>query len=133
MSDVVSLDPRNSTKAWLEHLIVALKKYRFNYTNERDLQDGIQQVFETLDEPFEREYVLSKADRLDFYWPNQKVGVEVKIDHALSALTRQIHRYVQHEDIRGVLVVTGKLRLNAIPTEINKKPVYLHSLATSLL
>ena len=133
MSDIVSLDPRNSTKSWLEHIVGELKRYNFSYTNEGDLQEGIKQIFGTLDEPFEREHVLSKQDRVDFYFPRQKIGVEVKIDHALSALTRQVHRYVQHDDIRGLLVVTGKMRLNAIPETINNKPVYLHSLVTSLL
>ena len=132
MSDVVNLDSRN-TKAWLERLVKELKGYSFNYTNEDDLQRGIHEVFSMIDEPLEREYILSSKDRIDFYWPRHKVGVEVKIDHALTALTRQVHRYVQHEDINGILVVTGKIRLNAIPQTINGKPVYLHSLIASLL
>jgi hypothetical protein len=131
MGNVVDIGA--SAKSWLETLVAELKKYNFNYTNEDDLQRGILEVFMTLKKPLKREYRISDKDRIDFYWPEHRVGVEVKIDHALSALTRQVHRYVQHEDIQGILVVTGKVRLNAIPAVINKKPVYLHSLATSLL
>ena len=133
MNDISKLEPLHEARAWLAHIVSTLKGYNFNYTNENDLQNGIRQVFETMDAPFESEYRLSDKDRIDFYWPKSKIGVEVKIDHALSALTRQVHRYVQHDSIEGLLIVSGKVRLNAVPQIISGKPVQIHSLIGSLL
>jgi len=133
VSDIVKLEPRIKAETWLKELDSLLKQYNFNYTCEADLQVGIKEVFETLESPFQSECILSKEDRIDFYWPETMIGVEVKIKHSLSALTRQVHRYVQHESIRGILIVSAKARLNQIPQMINGKPVLIHSLVGSLL
>jgi len=133
VSDIISLEPRYVAETWLKTIDDLLKQYNFNYTNEAELQCGIKEVFGTIDEPFVSECILSKDDRIDFYWPGPQIGVEVKIKHSLSALTRQVHRYVQHESIKGILVVSGKARLNQIPHTINGKPVLIHSLMGSLL
>lgn len=133
MTDIVQLEPRYKPETWLKTLDDLLKQYNFNYTNESELQDGINEVFGTLEDAFISEHIISKADRIDFYWPGPQIGVEVKIKHSLSALTRQVHRYVQHESIRGILVVSGKIRLNEMPHIINGKPVLIHSLVGSLL
>jgi hypothetical protein len=133
VSDIISLEPRYQAKTWLKTIDDLLKQYNFNYTNEDELQRGIGEVFGTIDEPFVSECIISKADRIDFYWPGPQIGVEVKIKHSLSALTRQVHRYVQHDSIRGLLIVSGKVRLNEIPHTISGKPVLIHSLVGSLL
>ena len=133
VSDIVQLEPRFKAETWLKELDSLLKQYNFNYTSESELQDGISEVFSTVGSPFQSECILSKEDRVDFYWPDAQVGVEVKIKHSLSALTRQVHRYVQHESIKGILIVSGKARLNQIPHIINGKPVLIHSLLGSSL
>ena len=133
MSDIISLSPRVDAIQWIEHLSATLSNYRFNFSNEKELQVGLAKVFEALEEPFTAEHRLSDSDIIDFYWPGKKVGVEVKIDHTLSGLTRQIHRYVQHDAILGLLVVTSKPRLTNMPEDMNNKPIRCHSLLASLL
>lgn len=133
MTDIVALKPRQQPRAWLDYLSSEIAQYNFNYSNEADLQNGLRQVFETIDSPFKSEYKLSDKDRIDFYWPDSKIGVEVKISHPLAALTRQVHRYLQHEEISGILIVSGRVRLNQIPQIISGKPVQIHSLIGSLL
>jgi hypothetical protein len=133
VSDITHLEPRHRAEAWLKTLDELLTEYNFNFTSEAELQDGIMQVFQTLDEPFTSECIISKEDRIDFYWPGPGVGVEVKIKHSLSALTRQVHRYLQHESVKGILIVSGKSRLNELPQIISGKPVLIHSLIGSLL
>lgn len=133
MSDILSLTPRVDAIQWIENLGNVLNRYRFNFSNEKDLQAGMRRVFETLGEEFSAEHHLSDDDIVDFYFPNKKVGIEAKIDHSLSDLTRQIHRYVQHESILGILVVTSKTRLANLPEEMNNKPIRCHSLIGSML
>jgi hypothetical protein len=133
MSDVLSLNPRVDAIQWIEHLSKTLSKYRFNFSNEKDLQDGMRKVFDTMGEEFVYEHRLSDEDIVDFYFPGKKVGVEAKIDHSLSDLTRQLFRYAQHESILGILVVTSKARLANLPEEMNRKPIRCHSLIGSVL
>lgn len=133
MSDILSISPRIEAIQWIEHLESVLGKYRFNFINEKELQAGMAKAFARMEEPFEREYKLSDEDIVDFYWPNKKVGLEAKIDHSLSDLTRQLFRYCQHTSILGILVVTSKARLANLPEEMSNKPVRCHSLLGSLL
>jgi hypothetical protein len=133
MSDLLSISPRIEAIQWIEHLSTVLNRYRFNFSNEKDLQAGLEKAFNTLGCAFTREHKLSDDDIVDFYWPEKLVGVEAKIDHSLSDLTRQIHRYVQHESILGILVVTSKTRLANLPEEMNHKPIRCHSLIGSML
>jgi hypothetical protein len=133
MSDILSLSPRVDAIQWIEHLSKMLSGYRFNFSNEKDLQAGLGKVFMKLDEVFFPEHRLSDEDIVDFYFPAKKIGVEAKIDHSLSDLTRQIHRYVQHDSILGILVVTSKARLANLPEEMNHKPIRCHSLLGSVL
>lgn len=133
MSDVLSIGPRVEAIQWIEHLSKTLSGYRFNFSNEKDLQAGLDKVFRKTGEVFFPEHRLSDEDIVDFYFPGKKIGIEAKIDHSLSDLTRQIHRYVQHESILGILVVTSKARLANLPEEMNHKPIRCHSLLGSVL
>lgn len=133
MSDIISLSPRFDAIRWIEHLSLTLSKYRFSFSHEKDLQAGIRTAFAVMGGEFISEHRLSDSDIVDFYWPEQKVAVEVKIDHSLSDLTRQIHRYVQHDSVHGLLLVTSKTRLTNLPEDINRKPVRSHNLLGSLL
>lgn len=133
MSDILSISPRIEATRWIDHLAVTLSKYRFNFSNEKELQAGMAKAFAQLDEPFVREHRLSDEDIVDFYWPGKRVGVEAKIDHSLSDLTRQLFRYCQHESVLGILVVTSKARLANLPEEMSNKPVRCYSLLGSLL
>lgn len=133
MSDILSISPRIDAIQWIDRITALLSKYRFNFTNEKELQAGMAIAFRKLEEPFEAEYRLSDQDIVDFYWPNKKVGLEAKIDHSLSDLIRQVHRYCQHESILGILVVTSKARLANLPEEMSNKPIRCHSLLGSLL
>lgn len=133
MSDILSLNPRVDAIQWIEHLSKVLSKYRFNFSNEKDLQAGIGKVFRGMGEEFLAEHHLSDEDIVDFYFPGKKIGVEAKIDHSLSDLTRQLFRYAQHESILGILVVTSKARLANLPEDMNHKPIRCHSLIGSVL
>lgn len=123
-----------SPLAAMERITMALSAYTFGYSDESELQAGMEKAFAADGVGgFEREYRLSDSDRIDFYWPETGIGVEAKIDHSLSALTRQVHRYMQHDAIRGLIVVSGKVRLLRLPERINDKPVHCHSLLGSVL
>lgn len=108
----------------------ALGAYRYTFTNERELQDGLQLVLGCLEWEVEREVRLSARDRPDFMV--EGVAVEVKVDGGLSEVTRQIHRYAHLEAVRGVLLVTSRSRLANLPAAVNGKPVAVLSLLGGL-
>ena len=70
---------------------------------------------------FEREYRLDARNRLDFFCDG--VAIEVKIGGSRNNLIRQLHRYAQFDEVRELLVVTSRLCLASLPSELNGKPI----------
>ncbi len=125
-------------------LAEAFRGYRFSFVDEYELQLGVANVLEDVNAPFRKEYQLSGKDRLDFFVPValepgdddwepawEGVAIEVKISGSLTDLTMQVHRYMQSEEVVGVVIVTPKLRLTRMPAEINGKPLRVAHLASS--
>lgn len=100
---------------------VLAREYRWR--NERDLQEGLEVAFREAEwQPAPRREVrLNHADRIDFVIGD--LGVEVKVDGSLAAVTRQLHRYAQVEELAGVLLVTTQACHLAVPRELNGKPI----------
>jgi len=79
--------------------------------------------------PHEREVILSPRDRIDLCALG--CGIECKIEGSMSEVTRQVIRYLGHERIAGLLLVTGRARLGrGLPAEISlagmAKPLRVH-------
>lgn len=106
-------------------LVALLSRYRFNFTNEREMQDGIELILTACNEPYEREFILSAEDRPDFFVGG--VCIECKVGGSLSDLSRQIERYTRDQRVTGILVVTNRVRHNSVSQTINGKPVLVHS------
>lgn len=108
-----------------------LSSKTFRYSNEAELQEGMRRTLTAAEVPFEKELRLSPRDRLDFF-VYDAIVIEVKIGRSLAALTRQVHRYAQHDRVRGVLVVSTRLRLQNLPEQFNDKPVRVCTLLGSM-
>lgn len=87
-----------------------VRGYRFTYATEEQLQDGIAQALESAGYRVEREHVLpGRHGRIDLL-VNDLIGVEVKITGGPSVVAHQIGRYLECEDLDGVVLVTGRAR-----------------------
>ena len=106
----------------LEDLRNLLSKYKFSFTNEKELQEGIAQVLKSNYIYFNREISLSKKDRIDFLLENG-IGLEVKIDGSATKLANQIRRYLDHEQLTGILIVVNLSKLLDLPVSLNGKPI----------
>jgi len=104
----------------------ALRTHRFRFSGERELQAGIDQVLRNLGVEVIREAALGEAGTIDFLV--ESLGVEIKVRGTRADVTRQVHRYLQHESIRGLLLVTTRAELARLPPTISGKPVYTHHL-----
>jgi len=112
--------PSDQTAGAVATAISLIERHRFSFADERELQDGIAAVLAPLD--VAREVRFGPADRIDFLLPGG-IGIEVKVDGSLPALTRQVHRYAQREEIAALVIVTSRRRLADLPDAINGKPV----------
>ena len=96
---------------------------RPSFANEAGLHARIlQELALWLDEQPEgvvaTEMRLGARDRLDAWVQvgpvrNEGIAVEVKIQGSASSVLRQLYRYAQHDDVRGVLLVTAEARMQA--------------------
>ena len=97
-----------------------LSGFSFAITCEEDLQVGVGRALERAGVVAERERKLGR-DRVDFFVDG--IAVEVKIEGSLSAVTRQLHRYSEHPDVKAVLLVTTKMQHDRMPETMSGKPV----------
>ncbi|PYS34070.1 MAG: hypothetical protein DMG14_30340 [Acidobacteria bacterium] len=110
-------------------LVEIFKTYRYQHGSEVDFQRGIEEVLRRHDITFLREHQLGPAyGRIDFYIPNHKYGVELKVKGSPSEVLRQLHRYAQCPDITALILITGRRRLAFAPMNINGRPLLTASL-----
>lgn len=112
-----------------EALATLILAHRFRFSNERELQDGLARIFEARGLAFGREVRLGTIGTIDFLIGD--VGIEVKIDGSLAALTRQLHRYAQADAIGALVVVAGRARFRGLPPAIADKPIRVIHLGDS--
>lgn len=114
-----------------EAIRLALASARFRFRNEADLQDGIAQVLDGLQVPYQREYRLSSRDVIDFFLDG--FGIEVKVKGSATAVLTQLARYAEFPAITSLLLVTSRTQLAAMPTSVCGKPLKTLALIGSLL
>ena len=110
-----------NAQATMARLRELLAGQRFRLRTEEDLQEGIARNLESAGIPFEREFILSPGDRVDFLVGD--IALEVKVAGSLRRVVAQLVRYAAHERVRGVLLVTTRACAVVPPVEINGKPV----------
>ncbi len=106
-----------------------LSRHRFDVSEEKSLQEQLGDVFKLNGIDFKREVQLSAHDRIDFLVGD--IGIEVKIKGSPSAIYQQCRRYCALEQVKELLLITG--RSMGLPGEIEGKPCYLHNLGLSWL
>ncbi|MFW6031669.1 MAG: hypothetical protein ACOC9T_03670 [Myxococcota bacterium] len=106
----------------IEQVIHALH-VPLRWTSEADLQRQIGARLELTPQHVAAEVRLDARDRIDFLLEPSGIGVEVKVDGSLSEVTRQLHRYAQHDRIRALVLATTKAKHIPVPRELSGKPV----------
>jgi hypothetical protein len=113
-------------------LVTLLRRHRFLFASESELQAGIADVLRAAGIPFGREVKIGERDRIDFLVGS--VGVEVKINGSPENLIRQLHRYAQSPAISELLVVSSRCKLTGgLPETLSEKPIVALSLAEDFL
>ena len=144
----------------LSSLSTLLRSYSFNFRDELDLHDSLEQVMVAGGFKVEREVRLGAKDRIDFmvrgnngessasfaplfhahrddFVAHEKddgweVGVEVKVKASVANVERQLKRYAEHGRVGGLLVVSCGVQLMRLPEEIGGKPVRVAILSDTI-
>lgn len=109
----------------LNEVAKAVQACSFDFSSEKKVQHELDIALKPLG--FKREYRLSKKDIIDFYHPEEKIGIEVKIKGPASAILRQCTRYCEFEEIQSLILMTSWSL--GWPESINDKPTYYMSLS----
>lgn len=108
-----------------------LQRGRFDLSSEKQLQEGIQDVFISAGFPFKREYRLTAREIPDFF-VHDAIAIECKVKGAKKMdIYRQLCRYAEHPDVK-ILVLASNVSMG-LPTDINQKPVLVASLSRGWL
>jgi len=106
--------------ATAENVVAALAKARYSIQNEGKLQVQIEKQLQSEGFTFSREFRLSQPDRIDFL-VKDGIGIEVKINRAENTLIRQAGRYLAHDEVKTLILVT--IRPVNLPDILLKKPL----------
>ncbi len=106
----------------VEQITAALRSGRFTWSNEYDLQAGIEAAFSRAGLDVERERRIDARSRLDFFVAGC-VAVEVKTQGTVAALVRQVGRYAQDPRVKAVVVASSNPRHRQVPAQVLGVPV----------
>jgi hypothetical protein len=112
-------------------IIVALRSYRFIYSTEKELQDGVARALAEKKIPFAREKDLGEAGVIDFCVGT--IGIEIKTKGSPSEVARQLMRYCGSPMISELILLTGRTRLGNLPAKLLDKPLYVVTLWRTML
>jgi hypothetical protein len=96
---------------------------RLRFTTEAHLQQGLGLLFAEAGINAEREAQLSRRDRPDFLIG--AVAVEVKVSGSPAEVRRQLARYVTHDGISDIVLVTRCARHRELHGQLAGKPVHV--------
>ena len=83
-----------------------IARYRYEFTSELVLQEGIENVLRDAGVNFTREFSFNKTDRIDFFCHNG-IGIECKIKGSSPAFTQQLTRYARDERVKKLILVAS--------------------------
>ena len=117
MDDVTAFDKLRS----------AMGSYRLSRSNERELQDSIEELLVAEAIPFEREAELAPSDRPDFMV--ESCAVEVKTKGSATEVLRQLLRYAGHDRVDRLMLITTRSSHVHIQPVLLGKPLFVFYLS----
>jgi hypothetical protein len=100
----------------------SIRSCRFRYVDEDRLQEGLAAALIADGYIVEREHRLDARCRIDLY-VDCRIAVEVKVSGSRADVWRQLERYLAHDGIDGVVLVTSRSSHMGVQPLFNGKPV----------
>ncbi len=112
------------TPSKIDQIAAQLQEWSFvSIVVEGRLQYEVRHVLNALKYKYQQEHRLDARSRVDFYLPEQKIGIEVKTAGSPSKVMKQIQRYNECDQIKGMILITSRSRHTDIPEMLAGKPV----------
>lgn len=109
----------------LRRLASHLRGFAYRYHDEVQLHGVLEQVLVAAGEQgFVREYAIDRKNRFDFWFPDEGLAIEVKVDGTLSSALRQVDRYCTLLPVRGVLLASTQRWASIEISSLHGVPVY---------
>lgn len=105
----------------LARVVEAIERYRFRYSDEDELQQGLAAALEQSGFDVEREVILNPRDRIDLMV--DRIGVEVKVAGQAAAVRAQCTRYCESDRVDAVVLVTNRARHLQLGAAAGGKPI----------
>jgi hypothetical protein len=112
-----------------EDIGTELRRRKFRFVNEEELQQQIAAVLEGLGVSFKREFRFNATDRVDFWIPETGTAIEVKIKGGIAEVRRQLIRYSRHKEVKEVILASSR-RQHAVNAEVNGSRIWSLNLWT---
>ena len=114
----------NSTHTQLSVDDVAsyLAGWSLRFGTEELLQEDVAAALAASAWRCEREFVLTKSSRVDFYLPDLQIGIECKVGSSMAQVTRQIVRYANHDSIAALILISRKCSHSLTTETVCGKP-----------
>lgn len=109
-------------KHGLTPIAEALGRFSYMAHDEHRLYLLLERILREAGLTFVREHPLDKKNRLDFWFPELRVAMEVKVRGAPHRVMSQITRYAEHPDVGAILLATTLAKLCRVPDCIAGKP-----------
>lgn len=106
----------------LTELATALREFTYRQDSEDTLQQGVALALGVWGVLYQREARLTDGARIDFWLPEEQIGIEVKVDGSPLAVSRQLLRYARTKP-KGLILLTSRMRHRNIPATLAGVPV----------
>lgn len=120
----------------VDAVVESIRCRHFRYSTEDQLQGSLAAALQIDGYMVAREYRLDGLSRLDLFvgdpLDGPGVAIECKTAGSREMAIRQVSRYIGYEEVGGIILVTSRVRHNALPMVIGGKPVRVVQLALSL-
>lgn len=114
-----------------DQIAEVLRSFKYVFSGEKELQDGVAEAFLTRGIAFDREKSLGSHGVVDFMIG--RIAIEVKIKGSPSDVARQLLQYCASPDVDAIILFTGRSRLGRLPTELLGKPVTVVTMWSTFL
>lgn len=85
-----------------------LESNRLPCTDEYKLQKEAAEIFHSGGLKYYPEFLLEKRDRIDFFFPDSKVGLECKVKADGGNTNRQLLRYAMTKKVKHLILLTSR-------------------------
>lgn len=105
-----------------------IPQYRWPVGVELDFQNAIAAWLDRERINYRREYELGGGP-IDFYFPDNRIGLELKVKGSQAAVLRQLQRYAQSAEIDAIVLLSSHAAhtglLPSVATTLAGKPVHV--------